>query len=108
VIDLLISEAAAHSIIEQAEYYKQASDSDLATRWELAVDKATRALMAFPESGSRCRFRAPQLAGLRWVLVPGFPNHLVFYRFRPEEKSILIVQVLHGARNLEVILKDDE
>jgi plasmid stabilization system protein ParE len=31
---------------------------------------------------------------------------MIFYRYTPNE-SILIVQVLHGARNLEVILDEE-
>jgi hypothetical protein len=38
VIGLRISELAALSIVEQADYYMQASNRDLAQRWEEAVD----------------------------------------------------------------------
>jgi plasmid stabilization system protein ParE len=33
---------------------------------------------------------------------------MVFYRYLPKAEAILIVQVLHGARNLESILSEDE
>jgi plasmid stabilization system protein ParE len=33
---------------------------------------------------------------------------MVFYRYLYEEQAILVVQVLHGARNLEIILDEDE
>jgi plasmid stabilization system protein ParE len=107
VIELRISETAALSIVEQADYYVQASDADLAQRWEEAVDQTIQSLLNSPERGARCRFRSPALAGLRWIFVPGFPKHMVFYRFLPDESVVLIVQVLHGARNLEAILDDD-
>jgi len=45
---------------------------------------------------------------LRWILISGFPKHMVFYRYLYEEQAILVVQVLHGARNLEIILDEDE
>jgi plasmid stabilization system protein ParE len=107
VIELRISEVAARSIVEQADYYAEASYSALAQRWEEAVDQATQSLLNLPMRGTRCRFRSPALSGLRWIFVPGFPKHMVFYRFSPEDASIRIVQVLHGARNLETILDEE-
>jgi plasmid stabilization system protein ParE len=108
VIELRISEAAAISIVEQADYYQQVSDFERAQKWETAVDQAVRSLLSFPERGAPCRFRSPALAGLRWILVPGFSKHMVFYRNVPQERIVLIVQILHGARNLETILDQEE
>jgi hypothetical protein len=49
VIELRISEAAAQSIVELAEYYEQASDIALAHRWEEAVGQIVNSLRSFPE-----------------------------------------------------------
>ena len=107
MIELRISEAAALSIVEQADYYQQTADLSLAQRWEAAADQAVHSLLSWPERGAPCRFRSPALAGLRWIFVPGFPKHMVFYRYRSQEQAILIVQVLHGARDLETILDEE-
>ena len=107
MIELRISEAAAISIIEQADYYRDAIDNARALRWEAAVDEAVQSLLRFPERGAPCRFHSPLLAGLRWIFVPGFPKHMVFYRYSRQEQVLLIVQVLHGARDLESILGSD-
>lgn len=107
MIALHISEAAALSVVEQADYYLQVSDAGLDQRWEAAVDQAAHTLLHWPERGTLCRFRSAALAGLRWISIPGFPKHLVFYRYIQSEDAILIVQVLHGARNLETILDED-
>jgi plasmid stabilization system protein ParE len=107
VIELRISPAASRSVIDQADHYRQTLDLDLVQRWELAVDQAVNSLLSLPERGAPCRFRSPALAGLRWIFVPGFAKHMVFYRYLPRKQAILIVQVLHGARNLETILDDD-
>jgi len=107
VIGLRISEAASLSIVEQADYYEQNADLSLAQRWEEAVDQAVNSLLSLPERGAPCRFRSPALAGLRWIFVPGFPKHMVFYRSLPQEQTILIIQVLHGARNLETLLDEE-
>jgi len=108
VIKLRISEAAALSIIEQADYFQQAADSSLAFRWETAVDQTVNSLLCSPERGTLCNFRSPALAGLRWILISGFPKHMVFYRYALDEQAILIVQVLHGARDLESVLNTDD
>jgi plasmid stabilization system protein ParE len=97
VTDLRISEAAAVSIIDQSDYYLQASEAGLAQRWEDAVDAALRSLLDWPERGAPCRFRSASLAGLRWISVSGFPKHMILYRSHPQEQRILIVQVLHGS-----------
>lgn len=102
---LRISEAASVSILEQADYYLQTSDVALAQRWETAVDEAVRSLLDWPERGTLCYFRSRSLTDVRWIFVSGFPKHMIFYRFLPQEDAILIVQVLHGARDLETILE---
>lgn len=107
MIQLRISEAAATSIVEQADYYEKAADSPLAVQWASGVDEVIRSLLRMPERDTPCRFQSPELAGLRWVFVPGFPKHMVFYRYDREREAILIVQVLHGARDLEAILSDE-
>ena len=73
MIELRITEAAARSIVEQSDYYTQVADFSLALRWEEAVDEAIGSLLNWPARGAPCRFRATQLAGLRWIFVPGFP-----------------------------------
>jgi plasmid stabilization system protein ParE len=108
VIHLRVSEAATLAIVEQADYYSQALDDSLAERWESSVDEAVRSLIAMPERGAHCRFSSPELAGLRWILVAGFPKHMIFYRFDPDEQTLLIVHVLHGARNLRAIFGEDD
>jgi plasmid stabilization system protein ParE len=108
VIDLRLSPAAYRSILDQADYYRQTLDLDLVHRWELAVDQAVNSLLSLPERGAPCRFRSPALAGLRWIFVPGFPKHMVFYRYSPQEQLLLIVKVAHGARNLETLLDEEK
>jgi plasmid stabilization system protein ParE len=107
VTELRISEAAALSILEQADYYRQSGSEASARRWEASVDEAIRSLVNLPERGALCRFRSPALANIRWIPVPDFPKHLVFYRVRLQENSILIVEIQHGSRDLEAVLGAD-
>ena len=107
MIEFRISEAAALSIVEQADYYREASDEALVQRWEAAVDEAVRSLLNLPERGAPCRFHSPVLAGLRWIFVPGFSKHMIFYRYSQQERVLLVVQVLHGSRDLEAVFGED-
>jgi len=106
VIKLRLSDAAALSILEQADFYRQAADSSLALRWEAAVDDAVQSLLNFPERGAPCRFRSESLAGLRWIPVPAFQKQMVFYRYLEDERTVLILKVVHGARDLETVLQE--
>jgi toxin ParE1/3/4 len=45
------------------------------------------------------------LAGLRIWPIAGFPNHLACYR--PVERGIEIVRVLHGARDIDAVLESE-
>ncbi len=105
---LHVYEAAAHSIIEQADYYQEKAGPALALTWEAAIDESIRSILRWPEIGSPCRFRAPTLAGLRWTSVEGFPKHMIFYRYVQAEQAILVVQILHGARDIKSLFGDDE
>jgi len=55
-----------------------------------------------PHSGAPCRFALTELRGIRRVPVSGFPKHLIFYSV--EDNEVLILRVLHGARDLESLL----
>ncbi len=107
MIELRISEAAAHSILEQGAYFRESADDTLVIRWESAIEQAIHSLLEFPERGTLCRFVSPQLAGIRWIFVPGFARQMVFYRYSPDEHTLLIIQVLHGARNLETLISNE-
>jgi plasmid stabilization system protein ParE len=108
VISFRVKEAAALSVLEQAEYYAESASRSLASRWEQAEDEAFHSLLKMPERGAQCQFRSPSLASLRWIPVPGSPKHLVFYRYSPEQQALLVVHVLHGARNLESLLDEEK
>jgi plasmid stabilization system protein ParE len=108
VILLRVHEAAALAIVEQADYYRQAADDSLAARWESSIDQTVHSLLQMPERGTPCRFKPPELSDLRWIPVRGFPKHMIFYRFDADEQALLIVNVVHGARDLAVALATDD
>jgi toxin ParE1/3/4 len=56
-----------------------------------------------PALGSVWESDHPELAGLRVLPIRGFENYLVFYRSMADR--IEIVRVLHGARDLDSLLR---
>lgn len=106
--ELHVYEAAALSMVEQADYYQGRAGEDLALRWASAIDEAIGSILKWPHIGTPCRFQSPSLAGLRWTSVPGFPKHAIFYRHVQAEETVFVIQVLHGARDIESIFVDEE
>jgi plasmid stabilization system protein ParE len=105
---LRVYETAALSIVEQADYYQEKAGEELALRWTTAIDEAIRSILKWPDIGAPCRFRSSLLAGLRRITVPGFPKHAIFYRYVQAEETVFVIQVLHGAQDIESIFGDEE
>jgi toxin ParE1/3/4 len=100
--ELVLSDVAVADILEQADWYIAQSGEALVRRWEKAVAAAMLRLVGRPSAGAPCGFRSPELRGVRRTTISGFPRHLLFYRFN--EGKILILRVVHGARDLERLL----
>ena len=58
-----------------------------------------------PKLGAIYPTKNPRLAELRAFRIKGFPNHLAFYLER--KNGIEIVRVVHGARDLDTVLRDE-
>ena len=96
---IVLTDTAVSDILEQAAWYEEKSGLRLARRWEEAVTSVLLRIVTSPVAGAPCAFKAPDLLGVRRTPVPRFPKHLVFYRFRNDELTVL--RIVHGARDLE-------
>jgi toxin ParE1/3/4 len=96
---LVLTDAAAADIVEQGDWYDTQSGKALAERWEEGVASAIRRVLNSPDTGTLCRFKEPQLSGVRRISIPRFPKHLLFYV--SDGAEILVIRVVHGARDLE-------
>jgi len=96
---LVLSDAAVADILEQADWYMAQSGEALVQRWEKAVTSAVLRVVKNPIAGTPCIFRPAELRDVRRTAIAGFPKHLLFYRVRGTE--ILVLRVVHGARDLE-------
>ena len=90
-------------VIEDVEQIKRniAQDNvEVANRFGAAILAAWDVLLAFPFIGRPRTFK--QVAGVRSWRVPGFHNHLVFYRVKRDTVDVLAA--LEGHRDLGSIL----
>jgi len=61
-------------------------------------------LAVMPNMGRAWMSSDPRLAGIRAYVMPSpFRNYLIFYRFT--DSALEILTILHGARDLEAVLR---
>jgi len=96
---LVFSDAAIADILDQFDWYSAQSGKRLAGRWQKEATSLVTLIVSRPAVGARCKFRSPELQDVRRMAVPGFPKHLLFYRFDDEE--VFVLRVVHDARDLE-------
>jgi len=89
--------------LEQSEWYERQSGSKLANRWDKAVTSTLLRVLQNPHSGPLCSFKSEELRDIRRIAIAGFPKHLLFYQ--SNEQELLILRIVHGARDLENLFK---
>ena len=92
--------AADRDIDEQIACISR-ENRDTSGRYVEAVSAILEHTDRMPGMGAPRGYKNPRLAGLRMIPVPGFDNFLVFYLVTP--RTVDIVRVLHGARDLHKI-----
>jgi toxin ParE1/3/4 len=86
-----------------AVLYLADQDFSVATRLIDAVDAAIAMLAKHPEMGPVWRYSKLEKP-VRFLLVPGFRNYLIFYRV--ENDGVRLGRLLHGALDLQNILDE--
>lgn len=79
------------------------ANAPAALRFVDAVDAAIDLLAQHPEIGPVWRYGNPKHP-TRYVLVPGFHNYLIFYRY--ERGEVRLGRLMHGAQDLKDVLGD--
>lgn len=91
---------AIRDLAEAAVYLAEESGSeDLAFRFLDAAEATFKRLAVMPEAGAARRYRDPELARVRMCRVAGFGRYLTFYR--PTERGVEVIRVIHGSRDIE-------
>jgi toxin ParE1/3/4 len=98
--------AARSDLLDQAEYYDSEGGEELSSRFMRQCEAGFERLAKFPASGAPTRIRHTRLRDCRFILVPGFDQILIFYLVA--QQSVVIVRVLHGARDIEALLEAEE
>jgi toxin ParE1/3/4 len=98
--------AAREDILRQYRYYLLEEDAEeIAARFLEAVQETIRQLCKHPRMGSPRTFANPALDGLRSWPVQGFPAIRIYYMIAG--KTLRIVRVLHGKRDISSLLEDE-
>ena len=93
-------------VLEQFLYLADQATVDVAERYFTAVNRTCARLARQPLSGSVYDSRAAHLAGMRHVPVSGFTAYVLFYM--PRGGGIEVVRILHGARDIEALVTNEE
>ncbi len=96
------SREALRDLVEIAAYIAERTGPAASDRFADSASATFRRLAQMPGLGSRWGDDHPQLADLRVASIEKFRSHLVFYR--PIEGGIEIVRVIHGARDIGLLL----
>ena len=90
--------------LEHIQGYISADNPEAAERVRKTLLDTADLLADHPEAGHRVVGAGPRHADVRWFVVPGFRNYLIFYR--SVDEGIEVFRVLHGARDLDAALKE--
>ncbi|MBS1813579.1 MAG: type II toxin-antitoxin system RelE/ParE family toxin [Acidobacteria bacterium] len=99
---LRFTEKAVASIRRSKAHYRREASASIAERFNADVIATASLLLRSPQLGRVPVFDDPKLANLRTLPLAGFP-YAIYYRV--EADAILIVDVIHGARDLKSLLR---
>jgi len=95
---------ARSDVVELATYIGK-ENASAANRFLDSCEATFQFLAESLQSGGIYQTKNNRFVELRVIRIKGFPNHLTFYLERAN--GIEIVRVLHGARDLDVLLQDE-
>lgn len=93
-----VSKKASADLESQAVYLANEGGVDLGHRFLEAAERSFGLLASQPQLGWHPRMRREELKELRLFQVIGFEKVLILYQ--PLRKSVRILRVVHGSRNL--------
>jgi toxin ParE1/3/4 len=94
---------AEADLLEIASFIAE-DNLDAAERFLDAAEATFTDLAAIPLMGRTIAFQSPHAQGMRVWRVRGFERYLIFYR--PGERGIEVVRVLHAARDIEGLFEE--
>ena len=104
--EVFIQPRARLDLLEQFTYLSEQGSLEVAERYIAVVHKTCNGLLIHPRQGAVYDSGIKRLQGMRRLPVSGFKKYLIFYI--PQHDRVSIVRVLHGARDVEAILDEEE
>ncbi len=98
---------AERDLIDCAAHIAQ-DNIDAALRFVDAVEETVASLAENPMLSTATHFAHPDMAGLRRRVVNGFKRHLIFYRSESATRTVELVRILLGERDLPTALVETE
>jgi toxin ParE1/3/4 len=105
-LPVTVRSRARIEILEQFYYYGESADLRTANRFLAAVERTASLISTHQGIGRICDFGIAALKGMRRTPVRGFRQFVLFYR--ANDAGIEIIRVLHGARDIESIFREQE
>lgn len=102
---IIITPRASLDLDEQFAYIAQ-DNINAALRFFDSARQTFSQLARTPGIGSPYNVTNPRLVDLRKWAVSGFEKHLIFYL--SQDDSIVVVRILHAARDIPTILQEEE
>lgn len=100
-----VSAPAARDTVDLFLYISDRNRS-AGDRFLEAVDETIHQLSTMPNRGTQ--YQSEQQEHYRWVLVKGFPNHLIFFQVDDDNKLVSVTRILHGSQNIRSVLGQEE
>jgi len=104
MIRIIKRPAAKRDLVEQADFIAQ-DNLEAALRFLDAAEKTFAQLARLPRIGKSRKVKSRVFANVRQFPITGFEKYLVFYR--PIKGGIEVLRVLHGARDLNLIIGEE-
>ncbi|MDJ1182743.1 type II toxin-antitoxin system RelE/ParE family toxin [Roseofilum casamattae] len=105
MVDIRKRPQVIRDLIDIATYIAN-TNLDLSDRFLQAAEQTFQQLGQMPEMGKRCQFERPELQNIRQIGVKEFRNYIIFYSL--SERTVEVIRVIHGARDLERLLTEDD
>lgn len=84
------------------EWYLEQKVPHVGVRFGRAVDDTLELLVMFPEMGSPYESGDESLRGVRFEIVRGFRNHVIFYRLT--EAGLYVMRVFQGHQDIDSLI----
>jgi len=92
--------------IEEIALYLALDNPTAETLFREALDHTYELLSTMPDMGTSRDFQNPRFSLMRMFPVKKFDKYMIFYQ--PIQQGILIVRVLHGARDIAALFEEKQ